>query len=270
MTESNAENPVRDYHTTLRRVGIAFFVIGAWVFAAGLYSTLTARRGTIDFAGFFYWIPAVMLYRGRLWVARVAAFFSGLYVGAFGLSFLLALPFVPPPLVWPLMRSGDFRWYGQLLLSLVMLALAFWIYLKTSDPYLPRDWEEADTDQVPPRRRAWVGLALGIALAISSLSSAVQLLYGPTAQNLLRQGERKLGAQYRYYLSDLTIRDDAHGHTVRANLLAYNWHDLKRLSAGWKDTDIASFPGYTQTLKMPPLHLHFPLAGSKTDTQSSS
>ncbi len=268
MTASNPESQVKDWRRTLRWVGVVLIALGVWNTWPDVYAAIYHKDLRLP-DGLLVVIAGICLCYGNLWVARVVAFFSGLYFGAAGLSLLLTLPFVPLGLWWAMAGNPDLRWYGEGLLSVALLGLVGWIYWKTGDPRLPRRWEEEQIGQEPRRRRAWVGLALGLMVAAGGLTAAVQIISGPIAQRARAEGVRRLGPGYRYFISQMTIHYGPHGESVRAELFAYNRRDLKRLSVGWEEKTSSTFPGFNEWLKVRPLHPLFPIAGEEQEQESS-
>lgn len=257
---SDQQTGAKDYRRTLRWAGVVLIAL-AMGNASVHYRDLQLPDALLIV------IAGICLCYGKLWVTRVVAFFSGFYLGAAGLSLVLTLPFVPLGLWWAMLRNPDLRWYGQGLLGLAMLGVIGWIYWKTGDPHLPRRWEEEQTDQ-QPRRRAWVGLTLGLLLAVGSLTQAIQTTSGPTAQRARAEAARRLGRGYRYFLSEMTIRSTPQGQRVQAGIFAYDRRDLTRLSVSWEDKELLTYPGFREWLRIVPLHPLFPIAGEQQEQES--
>jgi len=225
----------KNYRRSLLWVGGVVTAIGVYDTVWDVYNMASPHEGSVLAIGPFVLAAGVLLLFRVLWAARVVAFCSGFCLGLFGAGGFLYLTLVPGGLVWAVLRGKDLHVVGWVLLGLLYFAVALWLYLKTGDPGLPRNWEET-AGPVRRRRRAWVGLALGIVVAVPLVSLVSREMRGAHGRRAIAEARQKLGGGYEYFAGDVNMHPtDGIGVRVEATVLAFNAREIKRVEVGWRE-----------------------------------
>ncbi len=228
----------KDHCRSLRRLSTVPILLGAWAAQGGIRSALVSPdqvvpQTVISGVGACSILAGLLLYRGSLRTARIVAFLSSFVLSAFLFQTLARLAAMPRELVWAMLRFRPFAVLGDAILPVCFFALLAWTYMALSDPALPPKWAEVEGEARPRRRRAWLGLALGV-LYMAPMWNVASHLRHDQVQRATLEARKRVGSGYGFYVT----RFDQHGprdQQVRASVVAYNAHEVRDVSVSWEE-----------------------------------
>jgi hypothetical protein len=210
------------YRQTLRRVGIVFILFGLIDMGMMLFCILRGFNYGSNF-NFVAVICGIFLYRGNLFVARLAAWQNAFFAGAF-LGVLLVAPlFIPTDLLSACFRHRPLDAVLMSLYSCLLIWFVYWTQWRLAVPPVKEAYAK-----FPPRPfwksffslgGAVVGITVGILV--------VAFLRGRIAADAVKQAREKTGPGYSYFVSYVGWygKNDYH-----ARVIAYNDDEFQQLN----------------------------------------
>jgi hypothetical protein len=206
-------SPRPDYRSVLKRVGTVLIVLGGVDIVFMLYCIVNGLSYSSSL-NVFALVAGILLYRGGLGVARLAAHAAALLLGGL-LVGVLALPLlVPPRLVTLGFRTASTPTLLGWAVSLAGLAVVVWVYRQ-----LTSDMVRQAMDR--PLATRW-SLAAGALIVLALVLTVFRSLGGEAHDRVVARAREELGPAYEYFVARMTTTTTRDGESLSAVVLAYD------------------------------------------------
>ena len=233
---------MQDARSVLQRTGWVMLGVGIADLGYMIYSIISQiQHGAKAFgynSPFFIWtiIAGILILQNRLTATRIISQILALMIGSTIVQ-VFTTPFVQPFDLWLI----SLKLYPQsvltaFVLSLGALAIEVWIYLQLTSLPVRTAMDEANVNYVSFWRRPSNGLWVGACFALIGFLLAFGfLLKSPTSQKAKERAAEQIGSGYKFHVIGLREHYDSDGHSVQANVVAYNEKEIKNIPLEWKE-----------------------------------
>lgn len=215
---------MKDYRSTLQRVGLVLVVVGILDIAYMGYC-IAQHQGYSSSLNIFAVIAGIFLWRGNLGAVRLVTFFSAFMFSGF-LTAMLVFPFLKPIALWATeFRLNSIGFSLSLIVGVAAVALLYWVYKELRKESVVQARMEAGQTASPPR----LAFASGVTLAAFLAGVMLFMADSTSGKKAVELARTEYGQQYSYHVNAMQW---SNGH-VSATLTAYNDHELKEVNVEW-------------------------------------
>lgn len=208
----------------LKRAGLVLMVVGAADIAYMIY-TVAHGRSYSSSLNVFALGAGILLYRGSLGTARVVAQAAAFMVAAM-LGATLLMPAVVP---WDLLAIGARLHPGSWVLGAIeivaLVALLLWLRSQLTQGAVADAFRSSGKE--PPG--APVPFVIGGALAVVLCLALRGFLYGESAKEAIALARPRVGSDYRFFVTAMSVSESGGRKTGVATVIAYRRDDMRSL-----------------------------------------
>ncbi|HWW71997.1 MAG TPA: hypothetical protein VN089_18805 [Duganella sp.] len=213
----------------LHRAGVVLLVVGAVDIAYMIWCLSTGASYSYSMT-----IPAViagvLLMRGSLKAASALIWIAAILLPMALASGAMSL-MQPIDLTMTELRLAPATHFGAALPLVIFCGLLYWLLQQ-----LGRQPVQAAMQTTGRKKPAInVALTIGVALAMLALTGKQLGQKSDLKQKAEQLAQEKHGAQFRYYATKITPRDDMEGTFVEARVQAWNQDSVDTVDVFWKE-----------------------------------
>jgi hypothetical protein len=224
---------VNDYRTSLKVAGIALIAVGILDIGWMIYCIVHARSYSSSF-NIFAVIAGILLIRGGLRTANIAAFFSALMLSAC-LGIFLVFPLLMPwDLVLTHLRLYPYPLLRNFVLTISILAFLVWLYRRLTQPSVMVAIAERYPRWTSGWRRPRTGFFVGIILVAILATALSFVMHSTTADRAIAEAKQKVGEGYKFHVTHLNMISSRGTTRVGALVTAYNDKEIKTVAVTWE------------------------------------
>ncbi len=221
-----------DYRPCLKPVGIALIVVGVLDIGWMIWCVAHEQAYSSSF-NIFAVIAGILLLRGGLRTANTVAYFSALMLSAFtGLIVVLPL-LMPVDLLLAHLRLDPVSFGVGILFVVCVQVFLGWVYKRLTAPSILAAIAEKHPRCTKFWRRPQAGFIVGILLVVILGVSLRFMMRGATAERAIAKAKQKVGEDYRFNVSHLSMSSSGGKTHVEAVVTAYNQKEIHDVAVAW-------------------------------------
>ncbi len=224
---------MNDYRTSLKVVGIVVIAVGIIDIGWMIYCIVHGISYSSSF-NIFAVIAGILLIRGGLRTANIAAFFSALMLSVCLGVFLVFPLLMPWDLILTYCRLYPYSSLRNFLLTISILTLLIWIYRRLTQPSVMVAIAERYPRWTSWWRRPRTGFFVGIILVAILVTALGFMMHGTTADRAIAEAKQRVGEGYKFHVTHLKIVSSRGTTRVGALVAAYNDKEIKTVPVTWE------------------------------------
>ena len=217
----------------MKRVGIVLIAIGIFDLAYFVYYTSQDQgfssnlRQSYSSTGLTLVVAGVFLIRGSLCAVPTVTWFAALGLSNLVSATFILLPFLKPAELWEIeFRLDPVGLFLSFLVRIISIALLYWIYKQLrAAPVVSATRKSGHSASTPK-----FAFILGVAMIVLLTAIMHFTRSGAAGAKAVELARLQYGDKYKYHLTGMSWTNG----NVKANLTAYNEHEIKPVQLQWK------------------------------------